>query len=124
MSKPLPLGHKEISPFKNPIDFFFKSLNIRTVSKKKKLVEAFYSYGYQAYTDTGKVLIYPKTPKIKARLQIAYNFHALKRPNDYISHCNMPGAIFSLLYLWRHVCHAASPEPIWAVGKVIYWRVV
>ena len=25
----------------------------------------------------GKVQIYPKTPKLQARLQIAYNFHAL-----------------------------------------------
>ena len=34
MSKLHPLGHNEISPFKNPIDFFFKSLNIRTVFQK------------------------------------------------------------------------------------------
>ena len=86
--------------------------------RKLKWVEAFYSYGYQAYTDAEKVLIYPKTAKIQACLQIAYSFHALKLPNDYISHCNMPGAIFSVLYLWRHVHHAESPEPIWAVGTV------
>ena len=41
-----------------------------------------------------------KDAKDTSRLQIAYNFHLLKGPNDYIYHCNMSGTIFSVLYLW------------------------
>ena len=45
---------------------------------------------------------------------------------QYISHYNMPGGIFSVLYLylWCPVRHVASPEPIWALGTVISLRVV
>ena len=47
-SKPRPLGHKQISPFKKPIDFLKITYDKKCVPKIKKWVEAFYSYGYQA----------------------------------------------------------------------------